>query len=260
MLRLAQKAFEPAKIPFPLLHIDTGYKFAEMIEFRDRIAATSGAEMLVYKSQDHLIEPADPFRLGTQRCCAQLKTKPLLDALRQYGFVAAIGGARREEEKSRAKERIYSIRDQNGQWNPKTQRPEVWNLLNSRLPDGHTMRVFPLSNWTELDVWEYILGREHSGCPALFRAKNRRMFERGELLIAADDNAFTFPGETAKDVMCRMRSLGCIHCTGAVRSTASTVREIIEEVRGVRKSERQFRAIDHDEEGSMETKKREGYF
>jgi sulfate adenylyltransferase subunit 2 len=259
LLRLAQKAFEPAKIPFPLLHIDTGYKFAEMIEFRDRIAATSGAEMLVYKSQDHLIEPADPFRLGTQRCCAQLKTKPLLDALRQYGFVAAIGGARREEEKSRAKERIYSIRDQNGQWNPKTQRPEVWNLLNSRLPDGHTMRVFPLSNWTELDVWEYILAENIPVVPLYF-AKNRRMFERGELLIAADDNAFTFPGETAKDVMCRMRSLGCIHCTGAVRSTASTVREIIEEVRGVRKSERQFRAIDHDEEGSMETKKREGYF
>jgi sulfate adenylyltransferase subunit 2 len=259
LLRLAQKAFEPATIPFPLLHIDTGYKFAEMIEFRDRIAATAGAEVLVYKSQEQVAEPADPFRLGTQKCCAQLKTKPLLDALRQYGFNAAIGGARREEEKSRAKERIYSIRDQNGQWNPKNQRPEIWNLLNSRLPDGHTMRVFPLSNWTELDVWEYIQLEQIPVVPLYF-AKSRRMFERGGMLITADNNLFAFAGETAQDVMCRMRSLGCIHCTGAVRSTASTIGEIIEELRGVRKSERQFRAIDHDEEGSMETKKREGYF
>jgi len=259
LLRLAQKAFEPAKIPFPLLHIDTGYKFAEMIEFRDRVAAASGVELLVYQSQEHLAEPADPFRLGTQQCCAQLKTKPLLDALRQYGFNAAIGGARREEEKSRAKERIYSIRDQNGQWNPRSQRPEIWSLLNSRLPDGHTMRVFPLSNWTELDVWEYILLEQIPVVPLYF-AKSRPMFVRGEMLIAADDNSFMFAGETVRNVMCRMRSLGCIHCTGAVRSTAGTVPDIIEELRGARRSERQYRAIDHDEEGSMETKKREGYF
>jgi sulfate adenylyltransferase subunit 2 len=259
LLHLAKKAFEPAKLPFPLLHIDTGYKFAEMIEFRDHIAATCGAELLVYKSQEHVAEPADPFRLGTQQCCAQLKTRPLLDALRQYGFDAAIGGARREEEKSRAKERIYSLRDQNGQWNPKNQRPEIWTLLNSGLPDGHTMRVFPLSNWTELDVWEYIQLEQIPVVPLYF-AKSRRMFVRGEMLIAADNNSFAFAGETAKHVMCRMRSLGCIHCTGAVRSTAGAVGDIIEELRGVRKSERQFRAIDHDEEGSMEAKKREGYF
>ena len=259
LVRLAKKAFAPAKIPFPLLHVDTGYKFAEMLEFRDRFCAAEGLELIVHRSQEHVEGPVDPFRLGTQKCCALLKTKGLLDALRTYGFNAAIGGARREEEKSRAKERIYSIRDRNGQWDPRNQRPEVWNLLNSSLEDGQTMRVFPLSNWTELDVWEYIL-LENIAVVPLYFAESRRMIVRGESLIAAEIGSPALPGESVEEVVSRMRSLGCVHCSGAVRSTATTVSGILEELRDTRKSERQNRIIDHDEEGSMESKKREGYF
>lgn len=264
LLRLAQKAFAPGRIPFPLLHIDTGYKFREMIEFRDRFCAEEGVDLLVHRSQEHVSEPVDPFRMGTQKCCALLKTKGLLDALRKYGFNAAIGGARRDEEKSRAKERVYSIRDQNGQWDPRNQRPELWDLLNSGLSSGQTMRVFPLSNWTELDIWEYIL-RENIPVVPLYFAKPRPMYVRGESLISVDGLAngnghHPAPTEAAQEVMSRMRSLGCVHCTGAVRSTAASVQDIVDELRLARKSERQNRIIDHDEEGSMEMKKREGYF
>lgn len=262
LVRLAQKAFAPAKVPFPLLHIDTGYKFAEMIEFRDRFCASEGLELIVHRSQEHLAGPVDPYRLGTRQCCALLKTQALLDALRQYGFDAAFGGARREEEKSRAKERIYSIRDRNGQWDPRNQRPEVWDCLNSRLADGQTMRVFPLSNWTELDVWEYI-DREKIPVVPLYFAGMRKMIAYGDSLIAAESmtavNGSARRGEVA-EVMSRMRSLGCVHCTGAIRSTAATVTEVIGELQTARKSEREHRVIDHDEEASMETKKRAGYF
>jgi len=259
LLHLAEKAFAPGKIPFPLLHIDTGYKFPEMIEFRDRTCKAKGVELLVYRSQEHLQERADPFRLGTKNCCSLLKTNALLDALRSYGFNAAFGGARRDEEKSRAKERIYSLRDGNGRWDPRNQRPEVWDLLNSRLSKGQTMRVFPLSNWTEIDIWEYIL-RERIPVVPLYFARTRPMIVRGEMLISAEGSTPPLPGDIVENVACRMRSLGCIHCTGAVRSSATNVRDIVEELRGVRRSERQFRVIDHDEEGSMEIKKREGYF
>ena len=264
LLRLAQKAFAPGPIPFPLLHVDTGYKFPAMIEFRDRVCAEYGLELIVHRSQEHVDGPVDPFRLGTNKCCALLKTKGLLDSLRQYAFDAAIGGARRDEEKSRAKERIYSIRDSNGQWDPRHQRPEVWDLLNSGLSDGQTMRIFPLSNWIEVDVWEYI-ERERIPVVPLYFAESRPMIANGDSLIAADSLTMrprSTPPETepVQDVLSRMRSLGCVHCSGAVRSTATTVAEIIGELRQARNSERQNRMIDHDEEGSMELKKREGYF
>jgi sulfate adenylyltransferase subunit 2 len=259
LVRLAKKAFAPSRIPFPLLHVDTGYKFPEMVEFRDRFCAAEGLDLIVHRSQEHLAEPADPFRLGTQKCCALLKTKGLLDALRIYGFDAAIGGARRDEEKSRAKERIYSIRDRNGQWDPRNQRPELWSLFNSGLAEGQNMRVFPLSNWTEIDVWEYIQAEQIPVVPLYF-AKPRPMIARGANLIAVERGSRANPGEAVEKVMSRMRSLGCIHCSGAVRSEADTLPGIIAELRSIRKSERQNRLIDHDEEGSMESKKREGYF
>ena len=259
MLRLAQKAFYPIKPPFPLLHIDTSYKFREMIEFRDRVAADLGLRLIVHSAVKALQEGADPFRLGTQKCCAQLKTGALLDALKQGGFDAAIGGARRDEEKSRAKERVYSFRDNLGQWDPKNQRPEIWNLYNGRINKGESIRVFPLSNWTELDVWEYIKAEDIPVVPLYF-ARARPMLARGDLLISPEHNPPMMPGEEPVNVVSRMRSLGCTYCTGAVRSTANSVSEIIEELSRAKKSERENRVIDHDQEGSMEQKKREGYF
>ena len=259
MLRLAQKAFYPAKPPFPLLHIDTSYKFGEMIEFRDRIAAELGFRLIVHTATKALAEGANPFRLGTQACCGLLKTGSLLDALKEGGFDAAMGGARRDEEKSRAKERVYSFRDDAGQWDPKNQRPELWNLYNGRIHKGESIRVFPLSNWTELDVWEYIRAENIPIVPLYF-ARMRPMLVRGESLISPEHGPPMLPGEQPVEVMCRMRSLGCTYCTGAVRSTASTLDGIIEELKGARKSERENRIIDHDREGSMEQKKREGYF
>jgi sulfate adenylyltransferase subunit 2 len=259
MLRLAQKAFYPAKPPFPLLHIDTSYKFHEMIEFRDRTAAQVGIRLIVHSAVKALADGANPFRLGTQTCCALLKTGALLEALSNGSFDAAIGGARRDEEKSRAKERVYSIRDARGQWDPKNQRPELWNLYNARIKKGETMRVFPLSNWTELDVWEYIEAEDISVVPLYF-ARMRNVVVRGDSLITVEHNPPLLPGESPKPVMCRMRSLGCTYCTGAVRSTATTVAEIIEELQAATRSERENRLIDHDQEGSMEQKKREGYF
>jgi len=235
MLRLAQKAFYPAPIPFPLLHIDTGYKFHEMIEFRDNLARELGLDLRVWRNEQALLGGANPVALGTQRCCGLLKTTALLDGLRDGGFDAAFGGARRDEEKSRAKERIFSFRDKAGQWDPKNQRPEVWNLYNARISPGESIRVFPLSNWTELDIWHYIQVEDIPIVPLYF-AKERRM------------------------IRSRLRSLGCSPCTGAIRSDADTIPKIIAELVSFRSSERANRVIDHDTDGSMEIKKREGYF
>jgi len=260
LLRLAQKAFYPAPIPFPLLHIDTTYKFREMIEFRDRYTAEIGAKLIVHTNKEAIAEGANPFRLGTQRCCGLLKTKALLDGLRAGSFDAAIGGARRDEEKSRAKERIFSFRDEKGQWDPKNQRPELWNLYNPRIHPGESLRVFPLSNWTEMDVWQYIHVEKIPIVPMYF-AKEREMLVRGDSLIPLEQPFIPLlPGEKPQMVRCRMRSLGCSPCTGAIRSDADTVPKIIEELVSFRRSERENRVIDHDQEGSMEIKKREGYF
>ena len=260
LLRLAQKAFHPGPIPFPLLHIDTTYKFREMIEFRDRQAAAIGARLIVHTNSEAIADGTQPFAVGTQRCCALLKTKALLDALQAGGFDAAFGGARRDEERSRAKERVFSLRDPQGQWDPKRQRPELWRLLNSRLNPGESVRVFPLSNWTELDVWHYIDAERIPVVPMYF-AEEREVLVRGQSLIVPEQPFVPLlPGERTERVVCRMRSLGCSPCTGAIRSTATTIPEIIEELLAVRHSERQLRIIDHDQDGSMEMKKREGYF
>src|SRR5215472_19068528 len=260
LLRLAQKAFHPGHIPFPLLHIDTTYKFREMIEFRDRYTKEVGAKLIVYTNREAIDEGANPFRLGTQRCCGLLKTKALLDGLRAGGFDAAIGGARRDEEKSRAKERIFSFRDAKGQWDPKNQRPELWNLFNARIDPGESLRVFPLSNWTEMDVWQYI-HVENIPIVRMYFAKEREMVVRGDTLIPLEQPFIPLlSGERPQMVRCRMRSLGCSPCTGAIRSDADTVPKIIEELISFRRSERENRVIDHDQDGSMEIKKREGYF
>ncbi|HEY4907224.1 MAG TPA: sulfate adenylyltransferase subunit CysD [Candidatus Acidoferrum sp.] len=259
MLRLAQKAFHPGKIPFPLLHIDTSYKFPEMIAFRDAHAKEVGAQLIVHRNEKALQAGANPFTLGTQKCCGLLKTKSLLDALTEGGFNAAFGGARRDEEKSRAKERIYSFRDSHGQWDPKNQRPELWNLFNSRIDKSESIRVFPLSNWTELDVWLYILAESIPIVPLYYAKEREVVLRNGSLVVIHDRSELQF-GEEARLVKCRMRSLGCVPCTGAIRSEADTLPKIIEEMISFRRSERENRAIDHDEEGSMELKKREGYF
>jgi sulfate adenylyltransferase subunit 2 len=259
MLRLAQKAFFPGKIPFPLLHIDTSYKFPEMIEFRDTYVREIGAELIVHKNQAALDAGANPFALGTQKCCGLLKTKSLLDALAEGNFDAAFGGARRDEEKSRAKERIYSFRDPLGQWDPKNQRPELWNIFNSRVDKGESIRVFPLSNWTELDIWLYIQAENIPIVPLYF-AKEREAVLRNGSIVLIHDARELLPGEKKVVLKCRMRSLGCVPCTGAIRSQADSVAGIVEEMVSFRRSERENRAIDHDEEGSMELKKREGYF
>jgi sulfate adenylyltransferase subunit 2 len=259
MLRLAQKAFYPGRLPFPLLHIDTTFKFREMIEFRDRYAREVGAELIVHTNRAAIEGGANPFALGTQKCCAQLKTKALLDALTEGGFDAAFGGARRDEEKSRAKERVYSFRDPLGQWDPKNQRPELWNLYNGRIEKGETIRVFPLSNWTELDVWHYIHVERIPVVPLYF-ARAREVLVRNGTLLPLEHDPPRLIGEKPQTVVCRMRSLGCTYCTGAVRSDADSVPKIIEELLAARRSERENRAIDYDQEGSMELKKREGYF
>ena len=259
MLRLAQKAFYPQKIPFPLLHVDTGYKFQEMYAFRDKIAKDLGAELIVHRNEEAISDGTNPFDLGTQRCCGLLKTQALLDALKAGEYDAAIGGARREEEKSRAKERVFSFRDQFGQWDPKNQRPELWNLYNCRITKGESIRVFPLSNWTELDIWMYI-HREAIPVVPMYFAEEREVVVRGEQIIPLDGDARVLPGETPERMVCRFRTLGCSPCTGAVRSEAQTVEDIIAEMMTVRISERSTRIIDHDQEGSMEIKKREGYF
>jgi sulfate adenylyltransferase subunit 2 len=260
LLRLAQKAFHPAPIPFPLLHIDTTYKFREMIEFRDSYTAEIGAKLIVHTNTEAIDDGANPYRLGTQRCCGLLKTKALLDGLRQGGFDAAIGGARRDEEKSRAKERIFSFRDEKGQWDPKNQRPELWNLFNARIHPGESLRIFPLSNWTEMDIWQYIHAEDIPIVPMYF-AQEREVLVRGDSLIMLEQPFIpVLPGEKPQLVRCRMRSLGCSPCTGAIRSDADTIPKIIGELVSFRRSERENRVIDHDQDGSMEIKKREGYF
>ena len=259
MLRLAQKAFYPGKVPFPLLHIDTGYKFPEMIQFRDWYAQHVGANLIVHTNQKALDEGANPYALGTQKCCGLLKTRSLLDALSEGEFDAAFGGARRDEEKSRAKERVYSFRDSLGQWDPKNQRPELWSLFNGRHQKGESIRVFPLSNWTEMDVWLYIHAEKIPIVPLYF-AKQREGVVRGNTVMLVGNGTRLFGGEKPQMVKCRMRSLGCVPCTGGILSDADTVPKIIEEMVSFRRSERENRVIDHDEEGSMEIKKREGYF
>ncbi len=259
MLRLAQKAFFPGKIPFPLLHIDTSYKFPEMITFRDAYAREIGAELIVHRNEEALAAGASPWKLGTQNCCGALKTRSLLDALAEGGYDAAFGGARRDEEKSRAKERVYSFRDGHGQWDPKNQRPELWSLYNSRLRKGESIRVFPLSNWTELDIWLYLYAEQIPIVPLYF-AEERLVVNRGGTLTLVDGTTRLLPHERPEKLKVRARSLGCSPCTGLMRSEADTLPKIIEELIGFRRSERENRAIDHDEEGSMELKKREGYF
>ncbi len=259
MLRLAQKAFYPGRIPFPLLHVDTSYKFPEMIAFRDAYTKEIGAELIVHRNEEAIAAGANPYTLGTQNCCGLLKTRSLLDGLAEGGFDAAFGGARRDEEKSRAKERVYSFRDGAGQWDPKNQRPELWSLYNSRLRKGESIRVFPLSNWTELDIWLYLYA-EKIPIVSLYFAKERPLIIRGGQMTLVHDGMKLLPGEQVRTEKVRMRSLGCLPCTGAMRSEADTLPKIIEELLTFRRSERENRAIDHDEEGSMEVKKREGYF
>lgn len=264
MLRLAQKAFFPGPIPFPLLHIDTGFKFAEMLTFRDEMARSIGAELLVWRNEAAIAAGTNPIALDTKRCCGLLKTQALLDALKHYNFDAAFGGARRDEEKSRAKERIYSFRDSAGQWDPKNQRPELWNLYNARIHPGESIRVFPLSNWTEMDVWQYI-HEEKIPVVDLYFAKERPMYVRPtssgqDALLPIEQDFVARLGERPQLVKSRLRSLGCSPCTGAIRSDAETIPEIIAELISFRSSERANRVIDHDQEGSMELKKREGYF
>jgi sulfate adenylyltransferase subunit 2 len=259
MVRLAQKAFYPGKIPFPLLHVDTTMKFKEMYEFRDHFVKEIGADLRVYTYQDAIAQGANPWDLGTVKCCALLKTQALLNAMKEGGYDAAFGGARREEEKSRAKERVFSFRDQFGQWDPKNQRPELWNIYNTRINKNETIRVFPLSNWTELDIWQYIYLEKIPVVPMYF-AKKREMVVREGQLIPVDGPIPMKKGEKTEKVMCRFRTLGCYPCTGAIRSEAASVPEIIEEMMVARNSERITRLIDHDQEASMEQKKREGYF
>jgi len=259
LLRLAQKAFAPGRIPFPLLHVDTEYKFTEMYAFRDRVCAEAGVELRVHANRAALDAGANPWDLGTQRCCGQLKTAGLLGALAEGNYDALIGGARREEERSRAKERIFSFRDRHGQWDPRNQRPELWNIYNSRLLPGESMRVFPLSNWTELDIWRYIADERIPVVPLYFAAE-REVVVRGGQLIPVGAKTRLQPGEKARRLMCRFRTLGCYPCTGAVASEAKNVEEIIAELEETRRSERTTRVIDHDADGSMEQKKREGYF
>jgi sulfate adenylyltransferase subunit 2 len=231
-----------------------------MIEFRDRMAREVGARLIVHTNEEAIGEGTQPFKVGTQRCCGLLKTKALLDAITLGRFNAAFGGARRDEERSRAKERVFSVRDAAGQWDPKRQRPEPWNLLNSSLAPGETVRVFPLSNWTELDVWHYIELERIPIVPMYFAAE-REVVVRGDTLSLVEQPFVPLlPGDRVERVRCRMRSLGCSPCTGAIRSDADSVAAIIDELIGTSTSERQLRVIDHDQDGSMELKKREGYF
>jgi sulfate adenylyltransferase subunit 2 len=267
MVRLARKAFYPGKIPFPLMHVDTGYKFPEMYAFRDEFVKSIGTRLIVEKNDEWIENGAHPSTLGVDKCCAKLKTLGLLNAITRHGFDAAFGGARREEEKSRAKERIFSLRDEFGQWDPKNQRPELWDLYNTHIGDKESVRVFPLSNWTEHDIWNYIRQENISVVPLYF-AKKRRVINRNGILIPVENTAIALgkgneeklKDFTVEEISCRFRSLGCIPCTGAVRSTASTIDEILAEVAAARKSERENRVIDLTSDSSMEQKKKEGYF
>jgi sulfate adenylyltransferase subunit 2 len=260
MLRLAQKAFWPAPLPFPLLHIDTTWKFREMIAHRERTAKEVGAELIVYTNPDGLAQNINPFDHGSNKYTTVMKTDALKQALTKYRFDCAFGGARRDEERSRAKERVYSFRDRFHQWDPKNQRPELWSLYNARINLRESVRVFPLSNWTELDVWLY-LWTENVPIVPLYLAKPRPVVARSGTLVMVDDERMRLePGERPEERSVRFRTLGCYPLSGAVESTAKTVPEVIQEMLLTVVSERQGRLIDHDEDASMEKKKREGYF
>lgn len=258
MLHLARKAFYPASLPFPLLHVDTGYKFKEMYEFRDAYVKEVGAELIVRRNEEAIAKGMNPKDFGVARCCGALKTQGLLDALEEGGYDAAFGGARRDEERSRAKERMFSMRDEFGQWDPKNQRPELWSIYNGRIHDGESVRVFPLSNWTEMDIWLYIREEKIPIVP-LYYAKERPIVKRGDLLIPGANADHLHEGEQAEMTMCRFRTLGCIPCTGAVSSSAADMDEIVAEAAAAKRSERETRIIDHGS-NSMEDKKKEGYF
>ena len=260
MVRLAQKAFSPGKLPFPLLHVDTTWKFREMITFRDAFVRKNGFELLVHTNREPETEGVNPFDHGSQKYTTIMKTHALVQALGKWGFDAAFGGARRDEEKSRAKERVYSFRDKQSQWDPKNQRPELWNLYNGKIDKGESIRVFPLSNWTELDVWQYIHLESIPIVPLYFAAVRPVVERDGALIMVDDERMRLLPGEVPAQKLVRFRTLGCYPLTGAIESSATTLPEIIREMLVTRNSERQGRMIDHDEKGSMETKKREGYF
>jgi sulfate adenylyltransferase subunit 2 len=260
LLHLARKAFAPGKIPFPLLHVDTTWKFKEMIEFRDRVAKDYDCDLLVHTNQEGVEQGVGPFTHGSAKHTDIMKTQALKQALNKYKFDAAFGGARRDEEKSRAKERVYSFRDDNHRWDPKNQRPELWSIYNSQINKGESIRVFPMSNWTELDIWQYIY-LENIEIPSLYLAKPRPVVEKDGVLIMVDDERMPLEdGETPEMRSVRFRTLGCYPLTGAVESEADTLPEVIQEMLLTKTSERQGRVIDHDSSGSMEKKKMEGYF
>jgi sulfate adenylyltransferase subunit 2 len=259
MLHLAMKAFYPEKPPFPLLHIDTGWKFHEMIEFRDRIAKKLGIRMLVHRNEEAIAKGVNPFDYGAAYTDI-MKTQALKQAIRQYRFTAAFGGGRRDEEKSRAKERIFSFRNEQQAWDPKNQRPEMWKLYNTRINKGESIRVFPISNWTEKDIWEYIR-RENIEIVSLYFAKVRPVVHRNGTLIMVDDDRMRLkPGEKPEMKKVRFRTLGCYPLTGAYESDADTLDKIIDETLSAATSERNSRVIDKEAQGSMERRKREGYF
>jgi len=260
MMHLAMKAFAPGKPPFPLMHVDTTWKFHEMIEFRDQRIKDLGWDLIVHINQEGVAMGVGPFTHGSAKHTDIMKTQGLKQALNKYKFDAAFGGARRDEEKSRAKERVYSFRDRNHRWDPKNQRPELWNIYNGRVDPGESIRVFPLSNWTELDIWQYIQ-LENIPIVPLYLAAKRPVVERDGTLIMVDDDRMPLePGEKVEHKMVRFRTLGCYPLTGAVESNATTLSEIIQEMLLTTTSERQGRVIDHDSSGSMEKKKQEGYF
>ncbi len=260
MLHLARKAFFPGRLPFPLLHVDTTWKFQEMYAFRDQVVADLGAELLVHRNEECVTQNINPFDHGSALHTDMWKTEGLKQALDMYKFDVAFGGARRDEEKSRAKERIFSVRSAQHQWDPKRQRPELWNLYNVRRANGESLRVFPLSNWTELDIWQYIHMEEIPVVPLYFSAPRPVVRRNGALILVDDDRMRLEPGEQPEILSVRFRTLGCYPLTGGIESTAATLPEIIQEMLLATTSERQGRAIDHDSSGSMEKKKQEGYF
>ncbi len=260
MLHLTMKAFYPGKPPFPLLHVDTTWKFKEMITFRDQMAEKLGFDLIVHINPEGVEQGIGPFSHGSEKHTDVMKTEGLKQALNHYQFDAAFGGARRDEEKSRAKERVYSFRDKNHRWDPKNQRPELWNIYNGKVNKGESIRVFPLSNWTELDIWQYIYLESIPIVPLYFAAPRPVVERDGTLIMVDDDRMPLKPGETPQIKTVRFRTLGCYPLTGAIESTAATLPDIIQEMLLATTSERQGRLIDHDQAGSMEKKKKEGYF
>lgn len=260
MLHLARKAFYPGRLPFPVLHVDTGWKFREMYSFREKMVDEMDLDLLVHMNPEGVAQGVGPFTHGSAVHTDVMKTQGLKQALDKYGFDAAFGGARRDEEKSRAKERVYSFRDKHHRWDPKNQRPELWNVYNGKVHKGESIRVFPLSNWTELDIWQYIYLESIPIVPLYFAAERPVVERNGSLIMVDDERMPLEEGETPEMKMVRFRTLGCYPLTGAVESTAATLPEIIQEMLLTRTSERQGRVIDHDQAGSMEEKKRQGYF